>query len=252
MNSGELTLEIDSFLFNPLKAETLMVASLDEPFLASNGNVRSSSIIGASRPDQSRIIAPGMNKDISSRDYDRSTIRSDVGEADKLDAAVQRSSSDEWNTASSRIVEGSPESIFRKVVEKSDSSKWMNLAKLLSVYTPELVLLRHMPMQADNVGERRSGGADTMITEQDGILRPTLRDIKAAAIHGKNETISEKLAYHKFIKGSEFETRKLIEGEKPEERENIKNIETRLRMTRLDDKRMENIEERENIKNIET
>ena len=37
-----------------------------------------------------------------------------------------------------------------------------------------------------------------------------------------------------------------------EESENTKNIETRLRMTQLDDKQMESIEERENIKNIET
>ena len=64
-----------------------MVASLGEPFLASNGNVRSARI-GASRPDQSRIIAPGMNKDIPSRDDVRSTVQSDVGEADKLDASV--------------------------------------------------------------------------------------------------------------------------------------------------------------------
>ena len=67
-NSGELTLECDSFTFKPLKAETLMVAPLDENFLASDGNIRPPSIIGASRPDQSRIIAPGMNEDISSRD----------------------------------------------------------------------------------------------------------------------------------------------------------------------------------------
>ena len=45
-----------------------MVASLDEPFLVNNGNVRSEIIIGASRPDQSRIIALGVNMDISSRD----------------------------------------------------------------------------------------------------------------------------------------------------------------------------------------
>ena len=93
-NSGELALESGSFPFNPLKAETLMVASLDEPFLASNGNVRSASIIGASRPNQIRIIAPGMNEDILSRDDVLSTVRSDVGEANKLDAAVQRSLSD--------------------------------------------------------------------------------------------------------------------------------------------------------------
>ena len=68
-NSGELTLESDYFLFNPLMAETLMVAPLNEPFLASDGDVRSASIIGASRPNKSRIVAPGMNEDISSRNY---------------------------------------------------------------------------------------------------------------------------------------------------------------------------------------
>ena len=83
-------LECDYFPFNPLKAETLMVASLDEPFLEINGNVRLTSIIGASRPDQSSIIAPGMNEDISSRDNVRGTVRSDVDKADKLDTAVQR------------------------------------------------------------------------------------------------------------------------------------------------------------------
>ena len=73
-NYDELTLECDSFPFNPLKAETLMVAPLDEPFLASDGNVRSASIIGASRPNQSRIITPGMNEYISSINDVRSTV----------------------------------------------------------------------------------------------------------------------------------------------------------------------------------
>ena len=59
-----------------------------------------------------------------------------------------------------------------------------------------------------------------------------------AAIHGESETKSEKLAYRKFIKDLEFETRKIFERENIEERENIKNIETRLKMTRLDDKQM--------------
>ena len=78
-----------------------MVALLNETFLESDGNVRSTSIIGASRPDQSRIVAPGMNEDISSRNDVRITVRSDVGKADKLDTAVQRSSSYKWNTAPS-------------------------------------------------------------------------------------------------------------------------------------------------------
>ena len=77
-----------------------------------------------------------MNKDISSRDDVQSTFRSDVSEADKLDAAVQRSLSDKWNAAPSRIVEVNPKSIFREIVEKSDSSEHMNLANSLGVQTP--------------------------------------------------------------------------------------------------------------------
>ena len=83
-----MTLKSDSFTFDPLKAEMLIVAPLIEPFLASDGEVLLTSIIGASRPDQSRIVAPGMNEDISSRNDVRSTVRSDVSEADKLDTAV--------------------------------------------------------------------------------------------------------------------------------------------------------------------
>ena len=41
--------------------------------------------------------------------------------------------------------------------------------------------------------------------------------------------MSEKLAYRKFIKDSEFETREVFE------RENIENIGTQLETTRLDD-----------------
>ena len=39
-NPDQVSLESDSFPFKPLKVETLMVASLDEPFLESDGNVR--------------------------------------------------------------------------------------------------------------------------------------------------------------------------------------------------------------------
>ena len=63
-------------------------------------------------------------------------------------------------------------------------------------------------------------------------------DIKTAATNGDVEMRSEKLAHRKFIKDLEFETRKVFEQENIEERENIKNIETRLKMTRLDDKQM--------------
>ena len=73
-----------------------------------------------------------------------------------------------------------------------------------------------------------------------------------APTHGEIETISEKLAYRKYIKNSYFEDSKAFEQENIEVRENIKDIETRLRMTQKDEQKMENIEDRENIKDIET
>ena len=65
-------------------------------------------------------------------------------------------------------------------------------------------------MQTDNVGEQRSGGTATRIANQYGVWKPTLSKIKVAAIYGKSEKISEKLAYRKFIKDSEFETSKVF------------------------------------------
>ena len=49
----------------------------------------------------------------------------------------------------------------------------------------------------------------------------------------------------------DFETVKMLEQEH-KERENIKEIETRLSMTRIDEKKMENIEERKIIDDIPT
>ena len=69
--------------------------------MTSDRGVRTKSVIGDSRPNHSRIGTPFMNKDISSGDDVLSTFRSDVGEADKLDTAVQRSSADKNNTAPS-------------------------------------------------------------------------------------------------------------------------------------------------------
>ena len=218
-----MTLESDSFTFDPLKLQTLMIAPLIELFLINDGEVRSTSVIGASGPNHSRIVYPVMNKDILSRDDVRSTVRSDAGEADKLDNAVQRSLSDKWNAAPSGIVEGSPKSSFPEIVEKSDSSKRMNLTNYLGVQTPKLVLLRHPPMHTDNVGEQRGGGVTTRMSDQNWIWRPTLSDIKTAPTHDDVELISEKLAYRKFIKDSEFETREVFERENIE---NIGNIET--------------------------
>ena len=128
----------------------------------------------------------------------------------------------------------------------------MNLAKSLSVQTPELVSFRHPTIQTDNVVDLRSNGVATRIAKKYGIWEPTISDIETAPNHGKIKTISEKLAYRKYIKDLEFLTSKVFQRENIEERENIKDIEIRLRMTQIDEQKMENVEERENINDIET
>ena len=89
-------------------------------------------------------------------------------------------------------------------------------------------------MQTDNVGDQRGDGVATRISDQDEIWRPTLSNIRTAPTHGDVETINEKLAYRKFIKDSEFETREVFEQENIE-CENIENIGTPLETNRLDD-----------------
>ena len=87
----------------------------------------------------------------------------------------------------------------------------MNLANYLSVQTPGLVSFRNPTIQTENVCERRSGGVATRIANKDGIWKPTLSNIETVATHGEIKTISEKLAYRKFIKDSDFETSKVFE-----------------------------------------
>ena len=88
----------------------------------------------------------------------------------------------------------------------------MNLANSLGVKTLELVLLKHTPMQTDNVGKKRGYGVATRIADQDGIWGLTLSDIKMAPTHGGVETRSEKLAYRKFIKDSDLKLEKDLSG----------------------------------------
>ena len=197
-----MTLESNNFTFKPLKAQTLMITPLTEPFLTSDGDVRSTIVIGASRTNHSRIVTPFMNKDISSGDDVLSTVRSDVDEADKLNTAVQRSSTNKRNTAPSRIEEGSLKIIFPEIVEESNSSERMNLANSLGVLNPKLVSFRHPPMQTDNVGHRSDGSVATRVMDQDRIWRPMDRDVRTAPTHGDVKTMSQNLAHCNFIKDS--------------------------------------------------
>ena len=104
------------------------------------------------------------------------------------------------------------------------------------VHTPKLVSFRHPLTQTDNVGNPIDSIATTRVMDQDGIWWSTDRGVSTAPTHGDVETISEKLAYRKYIKDSEFKTREVFEQETPNR--NIKNIGTQLKMTRLDDNQM--------------
>ena len=75
-------------------------------------------------------------------------------------------------------------------------------------------------MQTDNVGHPIGSITATRVMDQDGIRRPADRDVSTTPTHGEVENMSEKLAYRKFIKDSEFETREVFE------RKNIENIGT--------------------------
>ena len=87
----------------------------------------------------------------------------------------------------------------------------MNLANSLLVQNPKIVHFGHPPMETDNVGHRSDGSVATRDVDQDGIWRPTDRDVMTAPTHFDVETIREKLAYRKYIKDSEFETREVFE-----------------------------------------
>ena len=128
-----------------------MLTSFVEAFLARNRNIGTTSILGSRRPNNSQLIAPRMHKDISGRDNVRSTVCNDVQIADNLDTPVDGLTTDDRNTAYSRIVECTPKSIFVKEIKEFDSSSNMNLANSVPVKTPDLVSFRDNTINTDNV-----------------------------------------------------------------------------------------------------
>ena len=116
----------------------------------------------------------------------------------------------------------------------------MNLANSMPVKTPDLVSFRDLPVNTDNVTDQRSGGVATSIADKDGIWSPKPSNIGTAATHDEIKNISEKLAFNKYLKEFDFETIKMLQRDH-KARENMKEIETRLSMTRIDEQKMKNI-----------
>ena len=112
----------------------------------------------------------------------------------------------------------------------------MNLANSASTETPKLVSFGHSPMETENLGNRLDDIVATRIEDLNRIWRPTDRDDRMLHMYDNIEAISEKKAYRKHIRDSEFETREVLEWEKSNR--NIENIGTRLDKTRLDENQM--------------
>ena len=223
-DSNKIIFKTDTFPLNPLKSQTLVIASQDESTLSSNRIVRTSSDIGNSRIYHGRIGTPIVNKNIWSVD-DNLNVRSDLGKSYKLNTIVQRSPTNEWNTASPQIEEESLESVFSKIVEESNSSEWMNLANSLGIESPKIVHFGHPPIETNNVGNLLDGIVTTIIKNSNRIWRRTDRDNRMAHTHDI-ETIRENIAYRNHIRNSEIETGKVFERETSNK--NIENIVTRL------------------------
>ena len=98
-DSSKMILKSDTFPLDSFKSQTLMITSQNEPTLSCKRIVRASIEIGDSRIDDGKISTPIMNKNIWSVD-DNFSVRSDVGEANKLDTSIQRSPTNERNMAS--------------------------------------------------------------------------------------------------------------------------------------------------------
>ena len=63
-----MSLKGDSFLFDKEETPTLMLTSFVEAFLTRNWHICTTSIVGARKPNHSRIVSPGMHGDISGGD----------------------------------------------------------------------------------------------------------------------------------------------------------------------------------------
>ena len=96
-----MSLKGDSFTLDKKEASTLMLTPFVEAILTHNQNICTTSIVGARRPNHSRIFSPGMHEDISGGDNVRSTVRSDFRIADKLETTIEAFTTDKMNTASS-------------------------------------------------------------------------------------------------------------------------------------------------------
>ena len=111
-----MSLKSKSFPFQKTESSTLMFAPFLEAFLTGNRHVRTTGIVGTSRPNHSRIISPRMHEDILRGNDVATTVQSDIGVMKKLNTTVDGLTNNKRNTESSDIFEGAAESVSAKRV----------------------------------------------------------------------------------------------------------------------------------------
>ena len=124
----------------------------------------------------------------------------------------------------------------------------MNFANSVPVELPDLVSFRDPLVERHNVTDGRSGGVATSIADKNQIWRASPSDIGTAATHADLKNINDKLAFRKYLNELDLETIQMFERDH-RARENMENIVTRLRKTRIDEQKME---ERETVDDIPT
>ena len=183
-----------SFLIGEKQKKAFMFASLGKALLTSNQNVGATSIPRTRRINQGRILAPTMYENVPCRNDVRSTVLNNVRKSDELDTTIDRLTTNENDTACLQNVEDTPKGIFHENIKKFDPSSRVNFADSSFVKTPELVPLRDLPVDTDDVPD--NAGVPTGITEKDGIWFSNLREIGGtAATHDDLKEISEMLKF---------------------------------------------------------
>ena len=189
-------------------------------------------------------------------------MMSDVlSSSDELYATVDGPTPNESDAASWQKVKDTPKRIFHEKVKNLDSSQSMNLADSSGIKTPKLVHLRNSPVNAYD--EPRHAHVSVGVSDKDRGRQSKLRKSGGAtATHDDQYRISEKERLKQLNEHIDFEIFKTKERDNMEreiikreniERENddLKKLLIRLKTTRISKKETK-VEERNNIKNIET
>ena len=181
----------------------------------------------------SRIVTPGMNKEIwSPRSDTTSNVLSCTDNIEKLDTLVHGSTTQERDLELSCIKEVGMKSIFPELREDPDSSVQVNLANSILGESPKFISLGHPTVETADI-RNIDFATSTRAKNLSGLRRSTKRDDRLRSTHSF-ETMSETIAYRNNIKNYEIKTGEVFEREASSP-ENIQQTLPTDIVSRLDD-----------------